>query len=212
MRATTGNPLAIPSRPHPASPPTLLTRAPRRPRSRSQVCSRIEAIEGATALRELPGPEAVLIGERPTTDYSSSVETLPVSGFEGQASPSSGRASPGEKRKCSDARADSSRPGATVIVVNMGSAAPERPTPQSPGGSPKGTDLKRPKSGVDLASLGRSTASMGPSVAGASGVDGEAPFSLDEGGVQLFSNGYDLKRPKSVDSNLASWSKSALTM
>ena len=43
--------------------------------------------------------------------------------------------------------------------------------------------------------------------------DGEAPFSLDEGGVQLFSNGFDtLQRPKSVDSNLASWSKSALTM
>ena len=55
---------------------------------------------------------------------------------------------------------------------------------------------------------------------GVDGVDGEAPglrdgealFSLDEGGVQLFSEGYDLKRPKSVDSNLASWSKSALTM
>ena len=31
-------------------------------------------------------------------------------------------------------------------------------------------------------------------------------------GMQLFSDGYDLKRPKSVDSNLASWSKSALTM
>ena len=171
-------------------------------------------------MRELPGPEAVLIGERPVADYSSSVETLPVSGFEGQASPSSsGRASPGEKRKCSEARTDSSRPGATVIVVNMGSGgAPEMP--QSPYGSPKGTDLKRPKSGVDLASLG-STASLGPSVADASGVDGEAPalrdgeapFSLDEGGVQLFSNGFDtLQRPKSVDSNLASWSKSALTM
>ena len=172
-------------------------------------------------MRELPGPEAVLIGERPVADYSSSVETLPVSGFEGQASPSSsGRASPGEKRKCSEARTDSSRPGATVIVVNMGSGAPEMPTPQSPYGSPKGTDLKRPKSAVDLASLG-STASLGPSVADASGVDGEAPalregeapFSLDEGGVQLFSNGFDtLQRPKSVDSNLASWSKSALTM
>jgi len=187
----------------------------------AKVCSRIDAIEGATALRELPGPEAVLIGERPVADYSSSVETLPVSGFEGQASPSSsGRASPGEKRKCSEARTDSSRPGATVIVVNMGSRAPEMPTPQSPYGSPKGTDLKRPKSAVDLASLG-STASLGPSVADASGVDGEAPalregeapFSLDEGGVQLFSNGFDtLQRPKSVDSNLASWSKSALTM
>jgi len=187
----------------------------------AKICSRIDAIEGATALRELPGPEAVLIGERPVADYSSSVETLPVSGFEGQASPSSsGRASPGEKRKCSEARTDSSRPGATVIVVNMGSGAPEMPTPQSPYGSPKGTDLKRPKSAVDLASLG-STASLGPSVADASGVDGEAPalregeapFSLDEGGVQLFSNGFDtLQRPKSVDSNLASWSKSALTM
>ena len=42
--------------------------------------------------------------------------------------------------------------------------------------------------------------------------ESKAPFSLDGGGMQLFSDGYDLKRPKSVDSNLASWSKSALTM
>ena len=51
----------------------------------SQVCSRIDAIEGATALRELPGAEAGLIGERPVADYGSSVETLPVTGFEGAA-------------------------------------------------------------------------------------------------------------------------------
>ena len=129
----------------------------------SQVCSRIDAIEGATALRELcklPGAAAGLIGERPTADCSS-VETLPVTGVEAAAasqaappsSPTSGRASPGLKRKCSAARAESSRPGATVVVVNMGAGAPEASTSQSPHGSPKGAELKRPKSGVDLASL-----------------------------------------------------------
>ena len=130
----------------------------------SQVCSRIDAIEGATALRELPGADAGLIGERPTADCSS-VETLPVTGVEAAAasqaaspsSPTSGRASPGLKRKCSAARAESSRPGATVVVVNMGAGAPEASTShsphQSPHGSPKGAELKRPKSGVDLASL-----------------------------------------------------------
>ena len=127
------------------------------------MCSRIDAIEGATALRELrelPGAQAGLIGERPTADCSS-VETLPVTGDEAAAasqaappsSPSSGRASPGLKRKCSAARAESSRPGATVVVVNMGAGAPEASTSQSPHGSPKGAELKRPKSGVDLASL-----------------------------------------------------------
>ena len=124
------------------------------------MCSRIDAIEGATALRELPGAAAGLIGERPTADCSS-VETLPVTGFEGAASaqasppssPTSGRASPGEKRKCSEARAESSQPGATVIVVSMGAGAPEASTSHSPHGSPKGAELKRPKSGVDLASL-----------------------------------------------------------
>ena len=133
-------------------------------RAPSQVCSRIDAIEGATALRELPGAAAGLIGERPTADCSS-VETLPVTGFEAAAasqasppsSPTSGRASPGLKRKCSAARAESSRPGATVVVVNMGAGAPEASTShsphQSPHGSPKGAELKRPKSGVDLASL-----------------------------------------------------------
>ena len=112
-------------------------------------------------MRELPGAEAGLIGERPVADYGSSVETLPVTGFEGAAasqasppsSPTSDRASPGEKRKCSEARADSSQPGATVIVVNMGAGTPEACTSQSPHGSPKGAELKRPKSGVDLASL-----------------------------------------------------------
>jgi len=188
-----------------------------------KVCSRIDAIEGATALRELPGPEAVLIGERPDC-YSSSVETLPISGFEAQASPVAGRPerspSPGEKRKCSDVAANSSQSGgATVIVVNMvgaasdRSTAPERPTPQSPEGSPKGTELKRPKSvGSNLA-----TVSLGPSAADArSDVDGEAPASRDDeakdDGLLLFTNGFDLKRPKSVDSNLASWSASALRM
>ena len=138
-------------------------------RAPSQVCSRIDAIEGATALRELcelPGAAAGLIGERPTADCSS-VETLPVTGDEAAAagasqaappsSPSSGRASPGLKRKCSAARAESSRPGATVVVVNMGAGGPEASTShsphQSPHGSPKGAELKRPKSGVDLASL-----------------------------------------------------------
>ena len=131
-------------------------------RAPAQVCSRIDAIEGATALRELrelPGAQAGLIGERPTADCSS-VETLPVTGVEAAAasqaappsSPTSGRASPGLKRKCSAARAESSRPGATV-VVNMGAGAPEASTSQSPHGSPKGAELKRPKSGVDLASL-----------------------------------------------------------
>ena len=184
-------------------------------RAPSQVCSRIDAIEGATALRELPGAAAGLIGERPTADCSS-VETLPVTGVEAAAasqaappsSPTSGRASPGLKRKCSAARAESSRPGATVVVVNMGAGAPEASTSQSPHGSPKGAELKRPKSGVDLASLG------GDGQGGEAPASGEskAPFSLDGGGMQLFSDGYDLKRPKSVDSNLASWSKSALTM
>ena len=94
-------------------------------------------------MHELPAPgaEAVLIGERQVTDYgSSSVETLPVTCFEDQ------RASPGEKRKCSDAWTDrqkdrqiqgdtrntdgqkpseSSQPRATVIVVNMGATAPK---------------------------------------------------------------------------------------
>ena len=127
------------------------------------MCSRIDAIEGATALRELrelPGAAAGLIGERPMADCSSA-ETLPVTGVEAAAaaqaappsSPSSGRASPGLKRKCSAARAESSRPGATVVVVNMGAGAPEASTSQSPHGSPKGAELKRPKSGVDLASL-----------------------------------------------------------
>jgi len=186
----------------------------RRP-SFAKVCSRIDAIEGATALRELPGAAAGLIGERPTADCSS-VETLPVTGFEAAAasqasppsSPGSGRASPGEKRKCSEARAESSQPGATVIVVSMGAGAAEASTSHSPHGSPKGAELKRPKSGVDLASLG------GDGQGGEAPASGEskAPFSLDGGGMQLFSDGYDLKRPKSVDSNLASWSKSALTM
>ena len=171
-------------------------------------------------MRELPGAEAGLNGERPVAGYGSfAVETLPVTGFEGAAAsqasppaspaaPLSGRASPGEKRKCSEARAESSQPGATVIVVNMGAGAPEASTPHSPHGSPKGAELKRPKSGVDLASLG------GDGLGGEAAASGEskAPFSLDGGGVQLFSDGYDLKRPKSVDSNLASWSKSALTM
>ena len=197
-------------------------------RAPAQVCSRIDAIEGATALRELPGATAGLIGERPTADCSS-VETLPVTGFEGFAarpsqasppsSPSSGRASPGLKRKCSAARAESSRPGlrATVVVVNMGAGAPEASTSQSPHqsphGSPKGAELKRPKSGVDLASLG-GEGQGGEGQGGEAPASGEskAPFSLDGGGMQLFSDGYDLKRPKSVDSNLASWSKSALTM
>ena len=90
----------------------------------------------------------------------------------------------------------------------MGAGAAEASTSHSPHGSPKGAELKRPKSGVDLASLG------GDGQGGEAAASGEskAPFSLDGGGMQLFSDGYDLKRPKSVDSNLASWSKSALTM
>ena len=195
-------------------------------RAPSQVCSRIDAIEGATALRELPGATAGLIGERPTADCSS-VETLPVTGLEAAAasqaappsqasppsSPSSGRASPGEKRKCSEAQAESSQPGATVIVVSMGAGAAEASSSHSPHGSPKGAELKRPKSGVDLASLG-GEGQGGDGQGGEAPASGEskAPFSLDGGGMQLFSDGYDLKRPKSVDSNLASWSKSALTM
>ena len=132
-------------------------------RPRSQVCSSIDAIEGATTLPELPGAEAVLNSERQVAGYGSfSVETLRVTGSEGQASPPSrpaspgpaaplsGCASPGEKRKCSDAWSDrqedrqiwgdtrisdrqkpseSSQPGATVIVVNMGATAPETSTP-----------------------------------------------------------------------------------
>ena len=209
--------------PRPPKGPRPLIAQPCAAPPRRQVCSRIDAIEGATALRELPGPEAVLIGERPDC-YSSSVETLPISGFEAQASPVAGRPerspSPGEKRKCSDVAANSSQSGgATVIVVNMvgaasdRSTAPERPTPQSPEGSPKGTELKRPKSvGSNLA-----TVSLGPSAADArSDVDGEAPASRDDeakdDGLLLFTNGFDLKRPKSVDSNLASWSASALRM
>jgi len=148
-----------PPRPPPPRPGPGAASAVRRPPS--QVCSRIDAIEGATALSELPGAEAGLIGERLVADNGSSVETLPVTGFEGAAasqasppsSPTSDRASPGEKRKCSEARADSSQPGATLIVVNMGAGTPEACTSQSPHGSPKGAELKRPKSGVDLASL-----------------------------------------------------------
>ena len=83
---------------------------------------------------------------------------------------SSGRASPGEKRKCSEARAESSQPGATVIVVSMGAGAAEASTSHSPHGSPKGAELKRPKSGVDLASLGGEGQ-------GGEGQGGEAPAS-----------------------------------
>ena len=166
-----------PPRSRAISAPALLEPWLRRPRS--QVCSSIDAIEGTTASRELPGAEAVLNSERQVAGYGSfSVETLRVTGSEGQASPPSGPASrtaspaaplsgcasPGEKRKCSDAWSDrqedrqmrgdtrntdcqkpsesSHQPGATVIVANMGATATETSTPQSPHGSPKGANLK----------------------------------------------------------------------
>jgi hypothetical protein len=127
-------------------------------RPRSQVCSSIDAIKGTTALPELPGAETVLNSERQVAGYGTfSVEMLRVTGSEGQASPPSGPASPaaplsacaspGEKRKCSEAwsdrqedrqirgdtrntdrqkPSDSSQPHATVIVVNMGATPPPR--------------------------------------------------------------------------------------
>ena len=97
------------------------------------------------------GPEDLFGQRAPGFEGAASSQASPPS------SPTSGRASPGLKRKCSAARAESSRPGATVVVVNMGAGAPEASTShsphQSPHGSPKGAELKRPKSGVDLASL-----------------------------------------------------------
>ena len=161
-----------PPRSRAISAPALLEPWLRRPRS--QVCSSIDAIEGTTALRELPGAEAVLNSERQVAGCGSfSVETLRVTGSEGQASPPSGPASrtaspaaplsgcasPGEKRKCSDAWSDrqedrqmpgdtrntdrqkpseSSQPGATVIVVNMAPPPPRPARRKSPHGSPKG--------------------------------------------------------------------------
>ena len=124
----------------------------------AKVCSSIDAIKGTTALPELPGAETVLNSERQVAGYGTfSVEMLRVTGSEGQASPPSGPASPaaplsacaspGEKRKCSEAwsdrqedrqirgdtrntdcqkPSDSSQPHATVIVVNMGATPPPR--------------------------------------------------------------------------------------